>query len=411
MEGSDRRATPPQAPAPRERLREESDEALVAATRAGREGAFAALFARHWGPLLGFCRKMLGSTEDAEDVLQEVFTAAHAAILADEREIQVRPWLHRIARNRCLNHLRRPIAEGRDSMDGHPGGDVASTTERVHHREELRAIFDDLRELPETQRNALLLRQLGQLSYAEVAALTGTTVPAVRSRLVRARLTLAARRTARGVVGALAPIGGALEWLRSRLVNAPRGGDPAATVASLQPALEAKLRAILASVALVAAGGLAAYESEPGETGASVREPGAATTERITTPVEAGALPGRATEPAAAPPRAVASRTGRRFATPPPAAVEEPARRVSDAATREPAEPRIADGGSEREAEHRVRSAAEPGRRGAQPGAEGPPAGDRPPRPRAAPAENDAGAEVDAILRHSRPDRLDSPAE
>jgi len=411
MEGSDRRATSPQAPpAPRARLREESDEALVAATRSGREGAFAALFARHWGPLLGFCRKMLGSTEDAEDVLQEVFTAAHAAILADEREIRVRPWLHRIARNRCLNHLRRPVAEGRDSMDVHPDGDGASTAELVHHREELRAIFDDLNELPETQRTALLLRQLGQLSYAEVAALTGTTVPAVRSRLVRARLTLAARRTARGVVGALAPIGGALEWLRSRLVNAPRGGDPAATVAGLQPALEAKLPAILASVALVAAGGLAASESEPGETGASAREPGVATTERITTPVDDRALAGRATE-AAATPREGASRSARRDATASRAAVEQPVTRVSDAATREPAEPRIDDDGSEREAERRVRS-AEPRRRGAPRGAEGPPADDRPPPPlRVRPAENDPGAEAATILRDSRPDRLDSPAE
>ena len=51
---------------------------------------------------------MLGSTEDAEDVLQEVFAAAYNAMLADDRPINARPWLYRIARNRCLNHLRRP---------------------------------------------------------------------------------------------------------------------------------------------------------------------------------------------------------------------------------------------------------------------------------------------------------------
>ena len=50
---------------------------------------------------------MLGSREDAEDVLQEVFAAAFNAMLADERPINVRPWLYRIARNRSLNHLRR----------------------------------------------------------------------------------------------------------------------------------------------------------------------------------------------------------------------------------------------------------------------------------------------------------------
>ena len=60
---------------------------------------------------------MLGSKEDAEDILQDVFAAAYNAILADKREINARPWLYRIARNRCLNHLRRPVADGRDTMD------------------------------------------------------------------------------------------------------------------------------------------------------------------------------------------------------------------------------------------------------------------------------------------------------
>ncbi len=60
---------------------------------------------------------MLGSTEDAEDVLQEVFAAAYRAICADDREINARPWLYRIARNRCLNHLRAPRHAGQDSMD------------------------------------------------------------------------------------------------------------------------------------------------------------------------------------------------------------------------------------------------------------------------------------------------------
>ena len=76
--------------------------------------AFEALFDRYHSRLLAFCRHMLRSTEDAEDVLQEVFVKAHAAMLADERPINARPWLYRIARNRCLNHLRRPAPEGQD---------------------------------------------------------------------------------------------------------------------------------------------------------------------------------------------------------------------------------------------------------------------------------------------------------
>src|SRR5947209_20050289 len=94
-------------------LRLQSDERLIALIRKGHHGAFEALVQRYQSRLLAFCRHMLGSTEDAEDVLQEVFAAAYNAICADERAINARPWLYRIARNRCLNHLRRPRSEER----------------------------------------------------------------------------------------------------------------------------------------------------------------------------------------------------------------------------------------------------------------------------------------------------------
>ena len=100
-------------------LRLQSDERLIVLMRGGNDAAFEVLFGRYRTRLLGFCRHMLGSQEDAEDVLQEVFANAYNAILADQREINVRPWLYRIARNRCLNHLRRPTADASDTMDEH----------------------------------------------------------------------------------------------------------------------------------------------------------------------------------------------------------------------------------------------------------------------------------------------------
>src|SRR6187401_3628131 len=86
-------------------LRLQSDERLVALTRRGHEAAFETLISRYRARLLAFCRHMVGSTEDAEDILQEVFVSAYRAMLADDRELNVRPWLYRIARNRSLNHL------------------------------------------------------------------------------------------------------------------------------------------------------------------------------------------------------------------------------------------------------------------------------------------------------------------
>ena len=155
------------------------------------EHAFEVLFDRYHSRLLAFCRHMLRSTEDAEDVLQEVFVKAHAAMLADERPINARPWLYRIARNRCLNHLRRPVPEGQDSMDVMPAEGGVTTADRVQKREDFRALIVDVGDLPETQRTALLLRELDALSYEEIAAAMDTTVPAVKSLLVRARMSLA----------------------------------------------------------------------------------------------------------------------------------------------------------------------------------------------------------------------------
>jgi RNA polymerase sigma factor (sigma-70 family) len=165
--------------------------------RNGNPGAFETIVDRYQGRLLGFCRQMLGSTEDAEDILQEVFVNAYKAMLRDEREINLRPWLYRIARNRCLNHLRKPTADAQESMDMVPAVEASSTAEKVHNREEFRQLLSDVKKLPETQRSALLLREMDALSYEEIALAMETTVPSVKSLLVRARISLAEASQAR----------------------------------------------------------------------------------------------------------------------------------------------------------------------------------------------------------------------
>jgi RNA polymerase sigma factor (sigma-70 family) len=165
--------------------------------RNGNAGAFETIVDRYQGRLLGFCRQMLGSTEDAEDVLQEVFVNAYRAMLADDREINLRPWLYRIARNRCLNHLRKPTADAQESMDMVPMVEAASTAEKVHNREEFRQLLADVGKLPETQRSALMLREMDAMSYEEIAQAMETSVPSVKSLLVRARISLAEASQAR----------------------------------------------------------------------------------------------------------------------------------------------------------------------------------------------------------------------
>ncbi|WP_259314344.1 RNA polymerase sigma factor [Capillimicrobium parvum] len=178
-------------------LRLQSDERLVALTRRGNQAAFETLVSRYSSRLLAFCRHMLNSREDAEDVLQEVFAASFNAMVADDRPINVRPWLYRIARNRSLNHLRRQTAIGVDSMDVHLAEHGTTTADKVHRREEFRQLVGDVQELPETQRTALLLREIDALSYDQIADVMETTVPSVKSLLVRARVSLAEMSEAR----------------------------------------------------------------------------------------------------------------------------------------------------------------------------------------------------------------------
>jgi RNA polymerase sigma factor (sigma-70 family) len=182
-------------------LRLQSDESLVTLTRSGSQAAFEALVRRYQSRLIGFCTHMLGAIggRDAEDVVQESFVAAYTAMIADERPIEVRPWLYRIARNRCLNHLRggatataRP-ANGNgevDSLELQPADSGLSAADQAGRREELRRLVRDMRDLPESQRSALILRELEAMSYSQVAEAMSTTVPSVKSLLVRARLSL-----------------------------------------------------------------------------------------------------------------------------------------------------------------------------------------------------------------------------
>jgi len=185
--------------APSAFLRLQSDEKLVTLTRRGNQAAYEALVGRYHARILGFTRHMLASKEDAEDVTQESFAAAYSAMIADERAINVKPWLYRIARNRSLNHMRRQSAIGVDDFDHHVANHGRTTEDEVSQREDLRQLMSDVRELPESQRTALLLREIDALSYDQIAEAMETTVPSVKSLLVRARGGLAEAAEARQI--------------------------------------------------------------------------------------------------------------------------------------------------------------------------------------------------------------------
>jgi RNA polymerase sigma factor (sigma-70 family) len=169
---------------------------LVALFRAGHDDAFRVIHDRYRQRLFAYTRQMLTQRQDAEDALQDIFVRAYAGLRANHRELALRAWLYRVAHNRCIDELRRPSPPPPEVLEllRSPVHDPIAEADQ---RECLRRLIADVRRLPEQQRSALLMRELGGMSYADMAGALGVTVPAVKSLLVRARLALAKALEAR----------------------------------------------------------------------------------------------------------------------------------------------------------------------------------------------------------------------
>jgi RNA polymerase sigma factor (sigma-70 family) len=178
-------------------LRLRTDEQLVSLFRSGNDDAFRVIHDRYRQRLFVYARQMLGgASDDAEDALQEIFVRAYAALRANDRELALRAWLYRIAHNRCIDQLRRPPRPMFEDVElvRSPAQDPAVKAEQ---RDALRRLVTDVQRLPEQQRSALLMRELGGMAYADLAGVLDVSVPAVKSLLVRARVGLAQAEEAR----------------------------------------------------------------------------------------------------------------------------------------------------------------------------------------------------------------------
>ena len=180
---------------PKRRLRFAGDAELVRLLRAGDEGAFEAMFDRHHRGILAFARHMVGSREEAEDVVQHTFIAAHRDLVGSGKPIQLKAWLYTIARNRCLSLLRARREER--ALDDVPEPSVEGLAAQVQRREDLRDMVADLHRLPEDQRAALVLSELGALTHEEIAETLGVRKDKVKALVFQARESLASSRTAR----------------------------------------------------------------------------------------------------------------------------------------------------------------------------------------------------------------------
>jgi RNA polymerase sigma-70 factor (TIGR02960 family) len=234
------------------------DEATLARARAGDEGAFRELTDPHRRELQLHCYRILGSMQDAEDMLQETLLAAWRSLEAFEGRASLRAWLYRIATNRCLDALRARSRRPREvqvmaempeptrrteTIWLEPYPDVlledipdrsAGPAARYEARESIELAFIvALQHLPPRQRAALVLRDVLGFRTAEIAEMLDTGEASVKGALQRARAGLEARLPAADRDRAPRPNSARERQLVGRFAHAVESGDVDEIVAML----------------------------------------------------------------------------------------------------------------------------------------------------------------------------------
>ncbi|MBL9036895.1 MAG: RNA polymerase sigma factor [Archangium sp.] len=171
------------------------DDALVRRAQKGESAAFKALFERHVVAVRRFARDLLRDAQAADDATQETFTRAHVQLPKLTEAHRVKPWLLGIARNVAFEARRLHVHDELDDDAGVPDAVLpAPNPEAVLLDAELERQFADaLTHLSPTRRAALLMRIDHGLSYDDIAAAFGWSIPTVKNEIHRARLALRVR--------------------------------------------------------------------------------------------------------------------------------------------------------------------------------------------------------------------------
>ncbi len=172
------------------------EKELIFRCQQGDEAAFEALIHLHEKKVYALCRRMCRDEDDALEAAQDTFLAVWRGIGSYRADAAFSTWLYRLATNACLDLLRREKKRAEDvSLDDEeryiePSDPTPMPEESVERAETQRMVREALYALPENYRQVLILRELEQLSYAEIAEIAQLDVGTVKSRISRARTAL-----------------------------------------------------------------------------------------------------------------------------------------------------------------------------------------------------------------------------
>ncbi|HLH26618.1 MAG TPA: sigma-70 family RNA polymerase sigma factor [Chloroflexota bacterium] len=175
-----------------------TDEALAARFQRGDMRAFELLVARYHRPIYHFAYRLLGGAEDAEDATQDVFIQVFGALPRARLDVPLRPWLYRIARNRCLDVLKRKratsfsaLADDEDEAGVADVPDSAPLPDELAERADLqRLLTAAIDTLAPAYREVVALRYAGDLGFGEIAMVLGMPENSVKTRFQRAKAVL-----------------------------------------------------------------------------------------------------------------------------------------------------------------------------------------------------------------------------
>lgn len=184
------------------------DADLVRRAIRGRGDGFEELVRRYQRPIVSYVYRMTGDYEAALDLTQDVFIKVYGSLARYRPEYKFSTWIYRIAHNTAIDHLRRHSARGQELTVKSPDGETyerplasdAPTPEQLSERAEMRAEIEDVIDaLPPSYRELIVLRHAHDLSYDEIAEVTGLPLGTVKNRIFRAREAMRQPLRERGI--------------------------------------------------------------------------------------------------------------------------------------------------------------------------------------------------------------------